>query len=329
MGPGALAQVLRPLTAAFSGASAPDLLVGLQVADDAAVYRLNDAQAIVQTLDFFAPVLDDPYLFGAVAAANAMSDIYAMGADVLFALNIAAFPDSLPEDVVSEIFRGGAEKVREAGGVIAGGHSVYDPEPKYGLAVTGTVHPERILTKAGARAGDRLYLTKPLGTGVLCSSLKGGKVAAADLEEMTASMLQLNRGASLAARAAGATALTDVTGFGLLGHADELARASGVRLRLYAEAMPVLSGALAAIRDGVRTGGSNRNEEYVAPRVDLAADVPRELVELLYDPQTSGGLLAAVPAQRADEFEAACTANGARCWPVGDVLNGAGLQVER
>jgi len=329
VGPGALAQVLRPLTAAFSGANAPDLLVGLQVADDAAVYRLNDAQAIVQTLDFFAPVLDDPYVFGAVAAANAMSDIYAMGADVLFALNIAAFPDTLPEDVVSEIFRGGAEKVREAGGVIAGGHSVYDPEPKYGLAVTGTLHPERILTKAGARAGDRLYLTKPLGTGVLCSSLKGGKVAAADLEEMTASMLQLNRGASLAARAAGATALTDVTGFGLLGHADEVARASGVRLRLHAEAVPILSGALAAIRDGVRTGGSNRNEEYVAPRVDLAGDVPRELVELLYDPQTSGGLLAAIPAERAGDFEAACAANAAGCWPVGEVLNGAGLQVER
>jgi selenide,water dikinase len=329
VGPGALAQVLRPLIAAFSGANAPDLLVGLQVADDAAVYRLNDAQAIVQTLDFFAPVLDDPYLFGAVAAANAMSDIYAMGADVLFALNIAAFPDSLPENVVAEIFRGGAEKVQEAGGVIAGGHSVYDPEPKYGLAVTGTVHPERILTKAGARAGDRLYLTKPLGTGVLCSSLKGGKVAEADLGEMAASMLQLNRGASLAARAAGATALTDVTGFGLLGHADEVARASGVRLRLHAEAVPALPGALAAIRDGVRTGGSNRNEEYVAPRVELAADVPRELVELLYDPQTSGGLLAAVPAERASEFEAACAAHGARCWQVGDVLNGAGLQVER
>lgn len=329
MGPGALAQVLRPLTAAFSGVNAPDLLVGLQVADDAAVYRLNDAQAIVQTLDFFAPVLDDPYTFGAVAAANAMSDIYAMGADVLFALNIAAFPDTLPEAIVAEIFRGGAEKVREAGGVIAGGHSVYDPEPKYGLAVTGMVHPQQILTKAGARAGDRLYLTKPLGAGVLCSSLKDGKVAEADLEEMVGSMLQLNRGASLAARAAGATALTDITGFGLLGHADELARASGVRLRLRAAATPALPGALAAIRDGVRTGGSNRNEEYVAARVELAADVPRELVELLYDPQTSGGLLAAVPGERAHEFEVACAAHGARCWPVGDVLNGAGLRVER
>lgn len=321
--------MLRPLTAVFSGANAPDLLVGLQVADDAAVYRLNDAQAIVQTLDFFAPVLDDPYVFGAVAAANAMSDIYAMGADVLFALNIAAFPDTLPVDVVGEIFRGGAEKVREAGGVIAGGHSVYDPEPKYGLAVTGMVHPQRILTKAGARAGDRLYLTKPLGTGVLCSSLKDGKVSAADLDEMAASMLQLNRGAALAARAAGATALTDITGFGLLGHADELARASGVRLRLHAGDVPVLPGALAAIRDGVRTGGSNRNEEYVAARVDLAPDLPRELLELLYDPQTSGGLLAAIPADRATDFEAACAANDTRCWPVGDVADGAGLQVER
>jgi selenide,water dikinase len=328
VGPGALAQVLRPLTAAFSGANVPELLVGLQVADDAAVYRLNDAQAIVQTLDFFAPVLDDPYLFGAVAAANAMSDIYAMGGDVLFALNIAAFPDTLPEGVVAEIFRGGAEKVREAGGVIAGGHSIYDPEPKYGLAVTGTVHPERILTKNGARAGDVLFLTKALGTGVLCSSLKDGNVASADLDTAVASMLQLNRGASLAARTAGVTALTDVTGFGLLGHADEVARASGVRLRLHAASAPVLPGALEAIRSGVRTGGSNRNEEFVAPRVELAADVPRELVELLYDPQTSGGLLVAVAAERAREFEAGCATHGARCWRIGEVLSGAGLQVD-
>ncbi len=329
MGPGALAQVLRPLTAVFSDASAPDLLVGLQVADDAAVYRLNDAQAIVQTLDFFAPILDDPYLFGAVAATNAMSDVYAMGGDVLFALNIAAFPDTLPEAVVAEIFRGGAEKVREAGGVIAGGHSIYDTEPKYGLAVTGSVHPDRILTKAGAQAGDRLYLTKALGTGVLCSSLKDGKLAAADLDAAVASMLQLNRGASLAARTAGATALTDVTGFGLLGHADEVARASGVRLRIHAEAVPALPGALDTIRAGVRTGGSNRNEEYVALRVDLSADVSRELVELLYDPQTSGGLLATVPADRGAAFEAACAEHGVHCWLIGEVLNGAGLQVER
>jgi len=321
--------VLRPLTAAFAGVNAPDLLVGLQVADDAAVYRLNDAQAIVQTLDFFAPVLDDPYQFGAVAAANAMSDIYAMGGEVLFALNIAAFPETMPEEVVAEIFRGGAEKVREAGGVVAGGHSIYDPEPKYGLAVTGSVHPQRILTKGGARAGDRLYLTKALGTGVLCSSLKDGKLAAADLDAAVASMLQLNRGASLAARAADATALTDVTGFGLLGHADEVACASGVRLRILAEAVPALPGALEAIRAGVRTGGSNRNEAYVAARVDLASDLPRELVELLYDPQTSGGLLATLPADRAGDFEAACREQGVRCWQIGEALSGAGLQVVR
>src|SRR5438105_2544614 len=204
MGPAALAQVLRPLTTAFAGVAAPDLLVGLALADDAAVYRLNDAQAIVQTLDFFAPVLDDPYLFGAVAAANAMSDVYAMGGEVLFALNVAAFPDTLDEEVIAEVFRGGAEKVREAGGVIAGGHSIYDAEPKYGLAVTGMVHPDRIFTKAGARPGDRLYLTKRLGTGVLCSRLKGGDVGEGDITQAIESMLQLNGPASRAARAADA-----------------------------------------------------------------------------------------------------------------------------
>src|SRR5438552_1887198 len=268
MGPTALAQVLRPLAATFATAPTPDLLVGLQVADDAAVYRLNDAQAIVQTLDFFAPVLDDPYLFGAVAAANALSDIYAMGGDVLFALNIAAFPDTLAEDVIAEIFRGGAEKVREAGGIIAGGHSIYDAEPKYGLAVTGSVHPDRILTKAGARPGDRLYLTKRLGTGVLCSRLKGGDVTEGDITQAIDSMLQLNAAGSRAAGEAGAHALTDVTGFGLLGHADEMARLSGVGLIVQASRVPVLDGAMQAIAAGVRTGGSNRNEEFVASRVN-------------------------------------------------------------
>ena len=327
MGPAALAQVLRPLTETFSAADFPNLLVGLQVADDAAVYRLNDDQAIVQTLDFFAPVLDDPYLFGAVAAANAMSDVYAMGGDILFALNIAAFPDSMDIAAITEIFRGGADKVREAGGVIAGGHSVYDPEPKYGLAVTGAVHPDRVLTKAGAHAGDRLYLTKRIGTGVLCSSIKDGKVAESDLKQATASMLQLNRGGSLAAREAGASALTDITGFGLLGHADEMARLSSVCLVIKAAGVPLLDGALDAVRAGVRTGGSNRNEEFVCDRVRVDPGVPREIVELLYDPQTSGGLLAAVPPERASTFEKACTRHGAGCWSIGHVVAGSGLVV--
>lgn len=327
MGPGALAQVLRPLTAAALTASSPDLLVGLQVADDAAVYRLTDSLAIVQTLDFFAPIVDDPYVFGAVAAANAMSDVYAMGGRVLFALNIAAFPDTLDVTIVGEIFRGGADKVREGGGVIAGGHSIYDAEPKYGLAVTGSVHPEHILTKAGALPGDRLYLTKRVGTGVICSRLKGGGLEAAHLQRATESMLALNRAGSEAAVEAGAHALTDITGFGVLGHVDEVARASGVRAVLSAAAMPLLDGALDAVRAGVRTGGSNRNEEYLAGRTAISGGVPRELVELLYDPQTSGPLLVAVPPQRAAAFEAACERRGQQFWAVGEVAAGEGIEV--
>ncbi len=328
MGPAALAQVLRPLTTGSAAAAFPDLLVGLQVADDAAVYRLNDEQAIVQTLDFFAPVLDDPYLFGAVAAANAMSDVYAMGGDVLFALNIAAFPETLAPEIVSEIFRGGAEKVREAGGVIAGGHSIYDPEPKYGLAVTGVVHPNRILTKAGARPGDRLYITKRLGTGVLSSSIKGGRVEERNLKQAIESMLLLNRDAALAAREARVSALTDITGFGLLGHADEIARQSGVALVIEAAQVPALDGAMDAIRAGIRTGGSNRNEEYVAERVQTEAGVDREVVELMYDPQTSGGLLAALPAARANDFEQACNRLNVQFWAIGRVEAGSGIRIE-
>lgn len=327
MGPAALAQVLRPLAGAFLPSSTPDLLVGLQVADDAAVFRLNDTQAIVQTVDFFTPILDDPYLFGAVSAANAMSDVYAMGGEVLFALNIAAFPESLPLDVVTEVFRGGAEKVREAGAVIAGGHSIYDAEPKYGLAVTGVVHPNGILTKAGARPGDRLYLTKALGTGVLCSSLKSDRLSEADLKQAIDSMLQLNRQAARLMRAAHVTALTDITGFGLLGHADEVSRASSVRIILSAKQVPLLDLAIDAVKAGIRTGGSSRNEEYLEARVAISPRVSRELVELLYDPQTSGGLLGAVPRAHAPALERAFAKAGLPCWHIGEVAEGSGIEV--
>jgi selenide, water dikinase len=315
------------LIAPTTAAAVPDLLVGLEVADDAAVYRLNDQQAIVQTLDFFAPIVDDPYTYGAISAANALSDIYAMGGEVLFALNIAAFPEDLPVEVVAEILRGGAEKVREAGGVIAGGHSVYDAEPKYGLAVTGSVSPDGILTKAGARPGDVLYLTKPLGTGVLCSWHKGGDLDDAGLVEAIASMLVLNRDGARAAAEAGAHALTDITGFGLLGHAGEVALASKVRIVIDAGAVPLLGGALDAVKAGVRTGGSNRNEEYLAGRVTVAEGVARELLELLYDPQTSGPLFVVLAAESAAAFEAACAARAQRCWRVGAVEAGEGLEV--
>src|SRR5215216_4336159 len=211
MGPGALAQVLR--RSSLSLQTHPDLLVGLQTSDDAAVFRLSSDQAIIQTVDFFPPVVDDPFTYGAIAAANSVSDIYAMGGDVLFALNVAAFPDDLPTEILTRIFEGGSSKIIEAGGVIAGGHTVTDDEPKYGLSVTGTIHPDQIWTKAGARPGDRLFLTKPIGTGLITTAHKNGVVASEHFEPALASMLRLNKGASVAARAVAPHACTDVPGF--------------------------------------------------------------------------------------------------------------------
>ena len=219
MGPEDLAQVLRP----FANNLNPSLLVGLHTADDAAVYKLNEEQAVVQTLDFFPPIVDDPYAFGAITAANALSDVYAMGGSPVFALNIAAWPANLPLEMLSEIFRGGQEKVAEAGGIVAGGHTVTDDVPKYGLCVTGIVHPDRVTTKGGARAGDVLVLTKPLGTGIVTTALKREKATERDVKVAIQSMTRLNRLGAEVALAAGVKAMTDVTGFGLLGHAYEMA----------------------------------------------------------------------------------------------------------
>ena len=223
MGPETLAQVLRPLTRHHH----PDLIVGLQTSDDAAVYRLSDDQAIIQTVDFFPPVVDDAFAYGAISAANSLSDVYAMGGDVLFALAVAAFPDDLPREILTRIFEGGSSKVIEAGGVIAGGHTVTDDEPKYGLSVTGTIHPDRIWTKAGAKPGDLLFLTKPIGTGLITTAHKNRVVEDTHLQAAMDSMMKLNRAASVAARAVGPNACTDVTGFGLLGHGFEIAEKSG------------------------------------------------------------------------------------------------------
>src|SRR5918997_1011676 len=226
MGPGDLAQVLRPLKVHTH----PNLIIGLNPGDDAAVYLLSETQALVQTVDFFPPVVDDPYTFGAIAAANAMSDVYAMGGEVLLGLNIAAWPEDLPHEMLGRIFAGGADKLAEVGAVIAGGHTVTDDEPKYGLCVTGTIRPDRILTKAGARPGDRLYLTKPIGTGVVTTALKQS-AAAEHVAEAVAWMVRLNRDASRLALEVGVNACTDITGFGLAGHAAEVAEKSGVGLR--------------------------------------------------------------------------------------------------
>jgi selenide,water dikinase len=288
---------------------------------------VSDDLALVQTVDFFAPIVDDPWTFGAVAAVNAMSDVWAMGGEVVLALNIAALPDDLPAEVAAEIFRGGAEMVEAAGGVIAGGHTVYDREPKYGLCVTGLVHPDRITTKSGVRAGDLLYLTKPLGTGLIVTAARNDQAEPAWLDAALTSMLQSNRHPSHLAVAAGVTAMTDVTGFGLLGHADEMARLSDVGLRLDAGALPWLTGARECIAIGIGTGGAGRNRAFVEPRVRFDPAVPAEVADLLYDPQTSGGLLIAIDPGRAAGLEAAFAADGLPLWRIGEATAGAGIDV--
>ena len=328
MGPAALAQVLRPLTTIFGDATS-DLLVGLGRADDAAVYRLNDEQAIVATADFFPPVVDDPYTFGAIAAANALSDIYAMGGDPLFCLNLVTFPDDLEPAILTEILRGGAEKVREAGAVVAGGHSVTDKEPKFGLAAIGVVHPSRLFTKGGARAGDALVLTKPIGTGVITTAHKNGRVREDDLNAAVASMMTLNAAAMRALRTLGdgLHACTDITGFGLLGHAWEMAAQSDVALQFSRETLPWLPGALEYAANGDVPGGSGRNARFLEEHVSFAPSVSEAERLLCVDPQTSGGLFAAVAADALDRARAALEAEGARCFVIGRAEPGAGLVV--
>jgi selenide,water dikinase len=279
-------------------ASSPDLLVGLAPFDDAAVLRLTDDLALVSTTDFFPPLVDDPADFGAIAAANACSDVFAMGARVVLALNISAFPERLPVEAVAAVLAAAAEVVAEAGGVVAGGHTIRSEEPIFGLAVQGLVHPDRIWTKAGARSGDAVVVSKPLGTGIL---LAGG--GADDKAAAIVRMRQLNRGAAEALSALGAGAahaVTDVTGFGLLGHAWEMAERSGASLRLDASALPLYDGALAAAEAGVRTGGDPRNRSHLESHVTSTA--PAALEALVYDPQTSGGLLAAVAPSDAERL---------------------------
>jgi selenide,water dikinase len=304
----------------------PDLLVGLATPDDAAVYRLNDDQAAVVTVDFFAPLVDDPYDYGAIAAANAMSDVFAMGGEVLLAVNIAAFPEDMDPETIAAIVRGGAEKVGEAGGVVAGGHTVIDVEPKFGLSVLGLVHPERVLTKAGAKAGDVLFLSKPLGTGIVTTAAMQDRATEDHLAAAVNEMKRLNRHASHIAREVGAHALTDITGFGLLGHAYEMAAASGVKLRIRASTAPLLPGALDYAAEGILTGGAGRNREYLAGKVS-GAGVPEALEHVLFDPQTSGGLLMAVAADQAGEVEQRFAAAAMEVWRIGEAAAGEGVEV--
>jgi selenide,water dikinase len=319
LGADLLAEALAGL-GAEAAASAPDALIaGLDPPDDAAVYRVSDDLAIIGTLDFFPPLVDDPRTFGEIAAANALSDVFAMGGRVLFALSIAAFPEDLPRDVMAEIFAGASSKVREAGGTLAGGHTIRDPEPKYGLAVIGAAHPDKLLRKGGSRPGDVLLLTKRLGTGLLVSGARQGRTSMSDLAGAIEAMRSLNRGASDALVATGIHTATDVTGFGLLGHGLEMARASGTRLVFDAVDLPVLPGALDLAIEGVETGGAAHNRRFVAGALEIGPGVPPELVTLAHDPQTSGGLLAAVPSDRLAGVEAALDRASVPHWRIGRV----------
>jgi selenide,water dikinase len=299
MGPGDLSAALAPL----STRADPRLLVGRETFDDAGVFLIAEDLALVQTVDFFAPIVDDPFAFGRIAAANALSDVYAMGGEPLTALNIVGFPTGkLPLSVLTEILRGGQDAVHEAGAVVVGGHTVIDDEVKYGLAVTGRADPRRLLTNAAAVAGDRLVLTKPLGTGLISTAVKRTIADPGAERASVASMSALNRDASRAALAVGARCATDVTGFGLLGHASHVARGSDVTLVLDTQALPVLPGAREAWTAGARTGGAERNLAYVQPLTDWGPVPDGVMRAICLDPQTSGGLLVAVPAGRLDEY---------------------------
>lgn len=312
--------MLQPLRDLFKAEAFPDLLVGLDRADDAAVYQLNERQAIINTTDFFPPVVDDPYDFGAIAAANALSDIYAMGGQVLFAMNLVAFPDNLDRDILREVLRGGAEKVAEAGGVVVGGHSVTDKEPKYGLAVTGIIDPARVKRKGGARPGDVLLLTKPLGVGIVTTALKQGIAPDDEVAAAVDSMKTLNRVAAEAALAADAHGMTDITGFGFLGHAYEMASQAGVDFHFELGRLPWLPGARRFGQQDVFPGGMLRNHDHYLPHVSFAASVDNAWRLMLFTPETSGGLLIAVAADRVTTLQAQCPA--ARV--VGHVTAGGG-----
>jgi selenide,water dikinase len=341
---------VRQLAGFFPATEYPDVLVGLGEPDDAAVVRLDETRALINTTDFFTPIVDDPWTYGAIAAANAMSDVYAMGGEVLFVLNIAGFPEGMDPATIAQVFTGGAAKVREAGAAVAGGHTVTNPEPFYGLAVTGLIHPDQVMRKGGARAGDQLYLTKPLGTGIITTAAKltgpgensmhrlarkaQGKpdLDVRDLGAAVVSMLQLNRTAAQAARAAGVRSATDITGFGLLGHSSEMALASGrengVGFVIEAAATPVLPGVERYLAAGYLTRGAVRNPAHFGEHVRIDERVPPHLRTILWESETSGGLLLAVPKDAVTAFEQHCTEHKQPVWRIGEVVPGGGIQVK-
>lgn len=324
LNPSLLADLLAPLAASQH----PDLIVGLQTSDDAAVFRLSHDRAVVQTIDFFTPIVDDPFTFGAIAAANAMSDVYAMGGEVAFALNVVAFPSDLDPSILAAVLSGGAAKVAEAGGIIAGGHSIASTEPKYGLSVTGFVHPDRVWRKAGAKAGDQLYLSKAIGTGILTTALKNGMATEAEIATAILSMTTLNKSAAEAVRDLPLACCTDITGFGLAGHAFEVADRSDVHVIVEAGSLPLFRGARLQAEAGQTPGGLHRNRAYFERMgVSVSAQVDPTLAQLVFDPQTSGGLLFSVPDSVTDEFERRFSQRNLPLWKIGRVEAGHGVAV--
>ncbi len=278
------------------------LIVGLDTSDDAAVYKLNDETAIIQTLDFFTPVVDDPYVFGQIAATNSLSDIYAMGGNPILAMNIVCFPACLSTDVLAEILKGGADKVKEAGALLVGGHTVEDNEPKYGLSVTGTVSPNKVITNSGAKPGDVLVLTKPIGLGILNTAIKADMLSKDRINKAVEVMISLNNVAADGMVKVGVNSCTDITGFGLLGHANEMALGSNVTMVIDSNKVPILDGVKENAEMGLIPAGAYRNREYIKKHVEIDGSVPTYLEDILFDPQTSGGLLISLPKNRADEL---------------------------
>jgi selenide,water dikinase len=319
--------VLRPLQGIFPPGDYPDLLVGLGEPDDAAVWRLDQERALVITTDFFTPVVDDPYDYGAIAAANALSDVYAMGGVPFLALNIAALPVDLPPGIGAEILRGGAEKAREAGVVLAGGHTIQDKEPKYGLVVLGFVHPQHILSKGGARPGDTLVITKPIGFGTVTTALKRDRADPQDVAEAVSWMKRLNKIAAELAVAFDLHGGTDITGFSLLGHALEVTQHSTVGMRFYFDQIPFTRGAQRYAEQWIFPGGSLDNRAYYGEQVKFATQIDEHSRMLLFDAQTSGGLLLAIPAAKTADFLSQAARVDQSVWVVGEAVEGTGIEV--
>jgi selenide,water dikinase len=333
LGADALAEALAGLglEGRLDGRESAGLIAGLDPPDDAAVHLVAPDLAVIGTLDFFPPIVDDPRTFGEIAAANALSDVFAMGGRVLFALSIAAIPEDMPTSALRAILDGAASKVREAGGILAGGHTIRDPEPKYGLAVIGVASPDHLLRKGGAEPGDVLVLTKPLGTGLLVSGRRRGRTSDADLNAAIDSMRRLNRRAGELLVEHGVRGATDITGFGLLGHGLEMARASGTRFIFDAESLPALDGARDLARAGVETGGAAHNRRFVADSLTVADSVGEDVVTLAHDPQTSGGLLAAIRRDAVSRVIDDLRTAGVDAWVIGTVESAlvAGVALQR